>query len=273
MARRHGFTLVELLVVIAIISVLAALLMPALEGALRAAERISCISNMRQVLQVVELYGADFEQYPVCNPLPADHLSLAELEYSGRAEHIFEELLVGYGMAGADLLCTARLPGGDWGYGSNDDIRKETAHYMFNGPHTLGHAAQDRGFGSQFFNSGHNWAPNFGWHEWDQWIADASTLGAWWGDGPDVVRVWDGVRTAAHGRDDFRFGYKWSDRRALLTCPGVRNSALRTGREPHGNQPVYGDNWKGLWQARHEYPFFDRNYGYLDGSVEAFKGG
>lgn len=47
--RAKGFTLVELLVVIAIISLLAALLMPALEGSKQRAKRIVCESQLRQI--------------------------------------------------------------------------------------------------------------------------------------------------------------------------------------------------------------------------------
>jgi prepilin-type N-terminal cleavage/methylation domain-containing protein len=58
-AERRAFTLIELLVVIAVISILAALLLPALSAAKERSHRAACVSNLRQFILATHLYAND----------------------------------------------------------------------------------------------------------------------------------------------------------------------------------------------------------------------
>ena len=57
-----GFTLIELLVVIAIIAILAALLFPVFARAREAAQKTTCVSNLRQIGIAFRMYSPDWDE-------------------------------------------------------------------------------------------------------------------------------------------------------------------------------------------------------------------
>ena len=64
-ASRKGFTLIELLVVIAIIAVLIALLLPAVQAARSAAQRASCVNNLKQLGVAMHNYVSSNGTFPI----------------------------------------------------------------------------------------------------------------------------------------------------------------------------------------------------------------
>ncbi len=64
--RSYGFTIIELLVVVGIISILMALLLPAVQAAREAARRASCQNNLRQIGLSMQNYHSANNCFPIC---------------------------------------------------------------------------------------------------------------------------------------------------------------------------------------------------------------
>lgn len=61
---RAGFTLIELLVTIGILSIVMALILPAVQSAREAARRVRCASNLRQIGLALQAYHATHNLFP-----------------------------------------------------------------------------------------------------------------------------------------------------------------------------------------------------------------
>ncbi|MBN2710977.1 MAG: type II secretion system protein [Planctomycetes bacterium] len=74
---RSAFTLVELLVVISIITILAALLMPALSKTIQIARDTRCVNNSKQLILGINMYAGGYDDYMPYNASMGKQLTSA----------------------------------------------------------------------------------------------------------------------------------------------------------------------------------------------------
>ena len=68
MRKRFGFTMIELLVVISVILILAGIITPVVNKVKRRAQRVKCLSNIRQCGQAIVMYTQDYDdRVPAAN--------------------------------------------------------------------------------------------------------------------------------------------------------------------------------------------------------------
>ena len=156
---RKGFTLIELLVVIAIIAILAAILFPVFARARRAAQRTSCLNNLKQMGIAVNMYESDWDdRYPLVTgpgrifddpgvpgsvagtipgyPWRSYNYRNMNPSSTGGEKRWFQNLVSPYARNRKIFMCPAVTDNGKWRVGG------ATATYLYN-RHGFGNVAGD----------------------------------------------------------------------------------------------------------------------------------
>jgi len=122
--QNKAFTLIELLVVIAIIAILAALLLPALAAAKRKAQRINCISNIKQVGIGFRLWESDNQdRYPMA----------VSTAFNGAKEKVYSAANnpppAGYGLTNVFVVMSNELSTPKVLFCPADNVRSATTNF------------------------------------------------------------------------------------------------------------------------------------------------